>query len=156
MKFEKPNLDSEIIIKLNDRKQFFELCEFARCMKFDLLYRARRDGFQASDFHAKCDSKPNTITIVKTSDGYTYLADLRMSVGLRRQKMEFTAILTINMRFCSVWSTISVESRSWAEFAILAMRFVVENRMVPYLDAVLRLALEWIKSTLLIELRIDL
>ena len=31
-----------------------------------LLYRATRDGFNASAFHRKCDGKPNTVTLIKT------------------------------------------------------------------------------------------
>ena len=31
-----------------------------------LLYRATRDGFYSSAFHAKCDGIPNTVTLIKT------------------------------------------------------------------------------------------
>jgi len=34
-----------------------------------LLWRGTRDGFEASTFHAKCDGKPNTLTVVKTTTG---------------------------------------------------------------------------------------
>jgi len=37
--------------------------------KFTLLWRGTRDGFEASKFHAKCDGKPNTLTVVKTTTG---------------------------------------------------------------------------------------
>ena len=37
--------------------------------KWALLYQGFRDGFRASDFHSRCDGKPNTLTIVKTSNG---------------------------------------------------------------------------------------
>lgn len=33
--------------------------------KWRLLYRGSRDGFRATDFHAKCDGKANTLTVVK-------------------------------------------------------------------------------------------
>ena len=33
------------------------------------LYRASRDGFQASSFHSKCDSKGATLTLIKSSNG---------------------------------------------------------------------------------------
>lgn len=44
--------------------------------KWDLLYRATRDGFKAADFHAKCDGKSKTLVIVKAASenvfgGYT-------------------------------------------------------------------------------------
>jgi hypothetical protein len=35
-----------------------------------LLYRASRDGWNASDFHAKCDNKGATLTVIKCTDGY--------------------------------------------------------------------------------------
>jgi hypothetical protein len=37
-----------------------------------LLYRATSDGFKASAFHAKCDGKENTITIIKTNANYVF------------------------------------------------------------------------------------
>ena len=37
--------------------------------QFKLLYRASRDGFKASSFHAKCDNQPSTLTIIKTTGG---------------------------------------------------------------------------------------
>jgi hypothetical protein len=37
-----------------------------------LLYRASRDGFEASSFHEKCDGKKNTITIIKTNGNYVF------------------------------------------------------------------------------------
>ena len=39
---------------------------------YTLLYRATRDGFQASSFHSKCDGKANTITIIKTTQDYVF------------------------------------------------------------------------------------
>jgi len=37
-----------------------------------LLYRATRDGFEASSFHSKCDGKANTVTIIKTNSNYIF------------------------------------------------------------------------------------
>ena len=37
--------------------------------KWSLLYQASRDGFGALNFHSKCDDKPNTLTIVQTTNG---------------------------------------------------------------------------------------
>ena len=37
-----------------------------------LLYRASRDGWNASDFHRTCDGKGATLTVVKSSDGYIF------------------------------------------------------------------------------------
>ena len=41
------------------------LCQLASS-KFTLLYRASRDGFGASAFHAKCDGRARTLTLVKS------------------------------------------------------------------------------------------
>jgi hypothetical protein len=37
--------------------------------QWDLLYRATVDGFQASDFHRKCNNHRNTVTIILTTNG---------------------------------------------------------------------------------------
>jgi hypothetical protein len=34
-----------------------------------LKYRASRDGFIAKNFHSKCDEIPNTLTIIKSTNG---------------------------------------------------------------------------------------
>ncbi len=43
-----------------------------RIQKKILLYRATRSGFEAQEFHARCDSKPNTITIIKNNLNYAF------------------------------------------------------------------------------------
>ena len=48
-------IEKEIIENLNKR-----------IINFKLLYRASRDGFEAQNFHKKCDSHINTLTLVKT------------------------------------------------------------------------------------------
>jgi hypothetical protein len=48
----KPGLDTEVTLSL--------------------LYRGSRDGFRARDFHAKCDDKGATVTIVKSTEGYIF------------------------------------------------------------------------------------
>ena len=37
-----------------------------------LLYRASRNGFTNAAFHAKCDGRARTITIIKTRDNYVF------------------------------------------------------------------------------------
>jgi hypothetical protein len=34
-----------------------------------LQYRATRDGFSAQNFHSQCDGIPNTLTIIKSTNG---------------------------------------------------------------------------------------
>jgi hypothetical protein len=48
----KPDLDTEVTLSL--------------------LYRGSRDGFGATDFHAKCDNKGATVTILKSTEGYIF------------------------------------------------------------------------------------
>ena len=31
-----------------------------------MIYRGSRDGFDATNFHEKCDTKPNTVTLIKS------------------------------------------------------------------------------------------
>ena len=37
-----------------------------------LLYRASRDGWKASDFHACCDGSGATVTVIKSVDGFVF------------------------------------------------------------------------------------
>jgi hypothetical protein len=37
-----------------------------------LLYRGSRDGYEADDFHAKCDDAPATVTLVKSTSGFIF------------------------------------------------------------------------------------
>ncbi len=45
------------------------LCEFQNTQKWNLIYRASQDGFEAANFHSKCDNKPNTLVIIKSENG---------------------------------------------------------------------------------------
>jgi hypothetical protein len=38
----------------------------------ELLYRASRDGWRATDFHSKCDNKGATVTVIKSTGGYVF------------------------------------------------------------------------------------
>ena len=37
--------------------------------KWSLLYRGTRDGFRSSDFNTHCNYKPNTLTIIQSTNG---------------------------------------------------------------------------------------
>jgi hypothetical protein len=45
--------------------------KFAR-KRFRLLYRGSQDGFQSSNFHSKCDNVPNTLTIIQTTQNFSF------------------------------------------------------------------------------------
>jgi hypothetical protein len=46
-----------------------KLCEFPQDQKWDLKYRASRDGFKSTDFHSHCDGISNTLTVIKAKSG---------------------------------------------------------------------------------------
>lgn len=39
-------------------------------LKWQLLYKATRDGFRGQDFHRLCDGRPQTMSIIKSRNGY--------------------------------------------------------------------------------------
>ncbi len=41
-------------------------------LKLELLYRASRDGWRATDFHLKCDNQGATVTVIKSTGGYVF------------------------------------------------------------------------------------
>jgi hypothetical protein len=55
------------ILTGNQPLELIKLCEFSLKNKWRLLYRGSRDGFDADDFHSKCDGHTNTLTIYQAS-----------------------------------------------------------------------------------------
>jgi hypothetical protein len=51
------------------KEDLLKLCGFELTQKLDLLYRGSLHGFGASDFHAKCDNIPKTLTLIRTTNG---------------------------------------------------------------------------------------
>ena len=47
------NIDSIILSGRDQIKDLITLCDFQIPKKFDLIYRASEDGFEAKDFHSK-------------------------------------------------------------------------------------------------------
>ncbi len=45
---------------------------FSREPKFNLIYKATRDGFACKDFHEKCDGIENTLTVIQSAE-YNYV-----------------------------------------------------------------------------------
>ena len=52
--------------------EYISLVNMIKLTNDTLLYRATTHGFEASAFHAKCDGKENTITIIKTNGNYVF------------------------------------------------------------------------------------
>lgn len=58
------------ILKFEDKIEFESVLKSKKLDgKWKLLYRGSRDGFRAGDFHSRCDNKPNTLTLMKTTNG---------------------------------------------------------------------------------------
>ena len=51
------------------KRQLVNLCDFLVGQKWELKYRASRDGFKASDFHSHCDGISKTLTVIKAKSG---------------------------------------------------------------------------------------
>jgi hypothetical protein len=68
-----PNLDS-VIVSGYQRDLLSTLWGLGPNAAPDLtlLYRASRDGWNSSDFHAKCDNEGETLTLIKCTDGYVF------------------------------------------------------------------------------------
>ena len=62
-------IDSSILIGKDQIKNLIALCVLPDFQKWNLIYRASQDGFEAVSFHAKCDSKPNTLVIIQSTNG---------------------------------------------------------------------------------------
>eukprot|EP01083_Nonionella_stella_P238452 835587_1 len=48
--------------------------------RFNLLYRATRDGFTANDFHRRVDNKGATITLIKTKKNQTKFTKINKKI----------------------------------------------------------------------------
>ncbi|TNV76722.1 hypothetical protein FGO68_gene2490 [Halteria grandinella] len=58
-------------ILINNEKQIELLLEGLQCKKFklELLMRGSKDGFRATTFHERCDSKGPTLSVIKSESG---------------------------------------------------------------------------------------
>jgi len=65
-------IDSNILSDRDQIHNLISLCEFSIDQKWNLIYRASRDGFEGADFHAKCDDKPNTFILIKSEYGNVF------------------------------------------------------------------------------------
>ena len=71
------NLSQSQIVTNEQAKDLMQLCGFSFDDQWSLIYRASRDGFDANDFHFKCDNHSSTLTILKAKEseyvfgGYT-------------------------------------------------------------------------------------
>ena len=64
-----PYMSSNIV---GDGQSLFNLIGFEANQTYTLLYRASVNGFGASAFHSLCDGAQQTITIIKSTNGYIF------------------------------------------------------------------------------------
>jgi hypothetical protein len=57
------------LFDFKQKNELMLLCEFPVDQKWDLIYKASKDGFQAVRFHSKCDDKANTLVVIKSKNG---------------------------------------------------------------------------------------
>ena len=65
------SINSAILVTDKMKNDLVALCKLSG-KRFKMIYRATRDGFQASSFHAKCDHQSRTLTIIQTTQGYIF------------------------------------------------------------------------------------
>lgn len=93
--------DSQIL-DAGDVEALVSLCEFEIDQKWTLVYRASIDGFGSKNFHSKCDTYSNTLTVVKT-------ANLNVFGGYTEQKWSKTDKIDDLKSF--IFSLLNKESR---------------------------------------------
>ena len=64
-------MDYETIDFINKRLKSQEILKNKE-IKYNLLYRASKDGDLAKTFHEKCDNKPQILAVFKTTKGFTF------------------------------------------------------------------------------------
>ena len=57
------------IMDIGLQKQLIKICDLPLGKKWELKYRASKDGFKSTDFHTKCDGIGNTLTVIKAKSG---------------------------------------------------------------------------------------
>ena len=65
-------MDSLIVSKMEDINLLKKWVSPNQNMKFELIYRATRDGDTVKDFHRMCDNKSPTLCIFKTPKNYIF------------------------------------------------------------------------------------
>lgn len=70
----KCNLSQSVILSQRQSFELLNLCQFSPDIEWTLLYRASQDGFEAKNFHSKCDShRCRTLTIFKSAEPHSFI-----------------------------------------------------------------------------------
>jgi len=54
------------------KDNLINLIQLDHSNKWIMIYQATRDGFASSTFHSKCDNKPNTLVIIRSTSGNVF------------------------------------------------------------------------------------
>ncbi len=60
---------SNILTTSEMKDNLISLIQFNHSNTWKLIYQATRDGFGVSTFHSKCDNKPNTLSLIRSTNG---------------------------------------------------------------------------------------
>jgi hypothetical protein len=63
---------SNILTTSEMKDNLINLIQFNHSNTWTLIYQATRDGFAVSTFHSKCDNKPNTLSVIRSSNGNVF------------------------------------------------------------------------------------
>ena len=67
------NIPSQMLLA-SEKLYLNNLCSLRgqKTTKWEMIFRASKDGFRAKQFHAKCDGFARTLTVIKTIDGFIF------------------------------------------------------------------------------------
>ncbi len=127
-------LNSSILPNDKEISKLMSLSEFSINKKWNLIYKGSKNGFKSSDFHSKCDDKPNTLVIIKSKNGnvfggYTEKSwsniDSMSSMYEHIDKLDSSAF---------IFSLINKENRSLKKNVHHIMVYVATIVLVQYLE----------------------
>ena len=69
---QKINLEPKDIVDNESFKKINNWINPSKDLKFELIYKASKNGDNAKNFHQNCDGKHPTVTIIKSKNGHTF------------------------------------------------------------------------------------
>ena len=85
---------SNILTTSEMKDNLINLIQFNHSNTWTLIYQATRDGFAVSTFHSKCDNKPNTLSVIRSSNGNVFGGYTEQSwSGSQQYKTDLSAFI---------------------------------------------------------------
>merc|ERR1712129_26430 len=119
-------------------------------MGFELLYKGSRDGFSGKQFHAKCDDKGATISIVK-SDNKDHIGIRIIVVTLQNHGIRIMQTFAMMMRGCIHCEIPMALPRNLKLSKINRMQFMDTVVMVQHTETVMIYTLQAIAMQILLH-----